>query len=109
MWTVPQRLFTVATCTARWHRPSSCSTTLHRHPYLGPVVPEHDDHLLGQIACDVVGYLPPAELGAEFVFLVIADRAEQAAVLLTTNLRFSEWTQVIPNAGLCQGAVGLHH
>jgi hypothetical protein len=46
--------------------------------------------------------VPLAELGAEFLFQVISDRAEQAAVLLTTNLPFSEWTQVIPNARLCK-------
>lgn len=37
-----------------------------------------------------------------------ADRTEQAAAILTTNLPFSEWTQVIPNAPL-QGAVGSGH
>jgi len=41
-----------------------------------------------------------AEIGAEFLFQVIAERAEKAAVLVTTNLPFSEWTQVIPNARL---------
>jgi len=54
------------------------------------------------IAIDEVGYVPLAEVGAEFLFQVIAERAEQAAVLLTTNLPFSEWTQVIPNARLCK-------
>ena len=54
------------------------------------------------LALDEVGYVPLAELGAEFLFQVISDRAEQAAVLLTTNLPFSEWTQVIPNARLCK-------
>jgi len=54
------------------------------------------------IAIDEVGYVPMAELGAEFLFQVIADRAEKAAVILTTNLPFSEWTQVIPNARLCK-------
>jgi DNA replication protein DnaC len=54
------------------------------------------------IAIDEVGYVPLAELGAEFLFQVIADRAEQAVVLLTTNLPFSEWTQVIPNTRLCK-------
>jgi len=33
---------------------------------------------------------------------VIADRAEKAAVMLTTNLPFPEWTKVIPNARLCK-------
>ena len=46
------------------------------------------------IAIDEVGYVPMADLGAEFLFQVIAERAEKAAVILTTNLPFSEWTQV---------------
>jgi DNA replication protein DnaC len=54
------------------------------------------------IAIDEVGYVPLADLGAEFLFQVIADRAEKAAVMMTTNLPFSEWTQVIPNARLCK-------
>jgi len=54
------------------------------------------------IAIDEVGYVPLAEVGAEFLFQVIAERAEQTAVVLTTNLPFSEWTQVIPNARLCK-------
>ena len=54
------------------------------------------------IAMDEVGYVPLAEVGAEFLFQVIADRAEKAALILTTNLPFSEWTQVIPNARLCK-------
>lgn len=39
-----------------------------------------------------------ADVGAEFLFQVIAERAEKTAVILTTNLPFSEWTQIIPNA-----------
>ena len=54
------------------------------------------------IAIDEVGYVPLADLGAEFLFQVIAGRAEKAAVIMTTNLPFSEWTQVIPNARLCK-------
>ncbi len=54
------------------------------------------------IAIDEVGYVPLAEVGAEFLFQVIAERAEKAAVILTTNLPFSEWTQVFPNARLCK-------
>ena len=33
---------------------------------------------------------------------MIAERAEKTAVIVTTNLPFSEWTQVIPNARLCK-------
>jgi DNA replication protein DnaC len=54
------------------------------------------------IALDEVGYVPLAEVGAEFLFQVVAERAEKAAVILTTNLPFSEWTQVIPNPRLCK-------
>jgi DNA replication protein DnaC len=54
------------------------------------------------IAIDEVGYVPLAEIGAELLFQVIAERAEKAAVIVTTNLPFSEWTQVIPNARLCK-------
>ena len=57
------------------------------------------------IALDEVGYVPLAEVGAEFLFQVIAERAEKAAVVVTTNLPFSEWTQVIPNARLCKALI----
>ena len=54
------------------------------------------------IAIDEVGYVPLAEVGAEFLFQVVAERAEKKTVILTTNLPFSEWTQVFPNARLCK-------
>jgi DNA replication protein DnaC len=54
------------------------------------------------IAIDEVGYVPLAEIGAELLFQVIAERAERATVLITTNLPFSEWTQVFTNARLCK-------
>ena len=47
-----------------------------------------------------------AEVGAEFLFQVIAERADKAAVIVTTNLPFSEWTQVIPNTRLCKALIG---
>src|SRR5215213_9410443 len=57
------------------------------------------------IGLDELGYVPLAELGAELLFQVIADRAERAAVIVTTNLPFSEWGQVFPNPRLCQALV----
>lgn len=53
-----------------------------------------------RILIDQVAYVPVADLGAEFLFQIIAERAEKAAVILTANLPFSEWTHVIPNARL---------
>jgi DNA replication protein DnaC len=39
---------------------------------------------------------------AEFLFQVISDRAEKTALIVTTNLPFSEWTTVFPNPRLCK-------
>ena len=46
-----------------------------------------------------------AETACELMFQVIAGRAEKAAVILITNLPFSEWSQVIPNARLCKALI----
>lgn len=54
------------------------------------------------IALDEVGYVPLADIGAEFLFQVISDRAERAALIVTTNLPFSEWVTVFPNPRLCK-------
>ena len=54
------------------------------------------------IALDEVGYVPLADVGAEFLFQVISERAERAAIIVTTNLPFSEWTTVFPNPRRCK-------
>src|SRR6202140_5921349 len=54
------------------------------------------------IVLDEVGYVPLADIGAEFLFQVISERAERAALIITTNLPFSEWTTVFPNPRLCK-------
>jgi DNA replication protein DnaC len=50
---------------------------------------------LDLICIDELGYVPLAETACELMFQVIADRAEKAAVIVTINLPFSEWSQVI--------------
>jgi DNA replication protein DnaC len=57
------------------------------------------------LVIDEMGYVALAEAGAEMLFQVIAGRAEKAAVVITTNLPFSEWTTVFPNARLCKAMV----
>ena len=54
------------------------------------------------LVIDEMGYVALAEAGAEMLFQVIAGRAEKASVIVTTNLPFSEWTTVFPNARLCK-------
>jgi DNA replication protein DnaC len=54
------------------------------------------------VAIDEVGYVPLADVGAEFLFQMIAERAERASIIITSNLPFSEWTQVFPNPRLCK-------
>jgi DNA replication protein DnaC len=54
------------------------------------------------IVLDEVGYVPFAQVGAELLFQVISERAERATFIITTNLPFSEWTQVFPSARLCK-------
>ena len=70
------------------------------HNQLGRVLTRWSRYDL--IGLDEVGYVPMAEVGAELLFQVIADRAERTALIITTNLPFSEWTQVFPNARLCK-------
>ena len=50
----------------------------------------------------LLGYVPLAEVAAELLFQVVAERAEKASVIVTTNLPFSEWPQVFTNARLCK-------
>jgi len=57
------------------------------------------------IAVDEVGYVPLADIGAEFLFQVISELAERAAMVVTTNLPFSEWTTVFPNPRLCKASL----
>jgi DNA replication protein DnaC len=54
------------------------------------------------IAIDELGYVVMPDTAAELLFQVIAGRAERAAVIVTTNLPFSEWTTKFPNARLCK-------
>lgn len=54
------------------------------------------------IVIDEMAYVAMPEAAAEMMFQIIAGRAERAAVIVTTNLPFSEWTTMFPNARLCK-------
>jgi DNA replication protein DnaC len=57
------------------------------------------------IVIDEMGYVGIPESAVELLFQVISGRAERAAVIITTNLPFSEWTTMLPNARLCKAMV----
>jgi DNA replication protein DnaC len=54
------------------------------------------------VVIDEMAYVTIPESAAELLFQVIAGRAERSAVIITTNLPFSEWTTMFPNARLCK-------
>ncbi len=54
------------------------------------------------IVIDEMAYVAMPETAAECLFHVVSGRAERAAVIVTTNLPFSEWTAMFPNARLCK-------
>ncbi len=54
------------------------------------------------LVIDELAYVAMPEAAAELLFQVIAGRAERAAVIVTTNLPFSEWTTMFPNARLAK-------
>lgn len=54
------------------------------------------------IVIDEMAYVAVPEAAAELLFQVISGRAEQSAVIVTTNLPFSEWNTMFSNARLCK-------
>ena len=54
------------------------------------------------IVIDEMAYVAMPESAVELLFQVISGRAEIAAVIVTTNLPFSEWNAMFPNAKLCK-------
>jgi DNA replication protein DnaC len=54
------------------------------------------------IVIDEMAYVAMPESAVELLFQVISGRAERAAVIVTTNLPFSEWNTMFPNARLCK-------
>ena len=67
--------------------------------------------LRGQLAkldlliLDELGYVPASKAGAELLFDVIATAYERSSVILTTNLPFENWTEVLGNERLTGAAL----
>ena len=75
---------------------------------------KEERHLLrvrGQIAkldlliLDELGYVPASKAGAELLFDVIATCYERNSVIVTTNLSFENWTEVLGNERLTGAAL----
>ena len=60
---------------------------------------------LDLLLLDEVGYVKVDPRGAELLFQVITEREEKASIALATNLPFSEWGAVFPDARLVAAIV----
>lgn len=49
---------------------------------------------------DELGYLTFSQKGAGLLYQVFADRYEQSSTIVTTNLKFAEWTSIFGDANL---------
>ncbi|HEY7338076.1 MAG TPA: ATP-binding protein [Bryobacteraceae bacterium] len=57
---------------------------------------------------DELGFVPLFKTGSEMLFEVLSQRYERASTLVTSNLPFAEWTEVLGSERLT-GVVTLHH
>ena len=53
---------------------------------------------------DELGYVPASKLGSELLFDVISQAYERTSIVVTTNLPFEQWNEVLDNERLT-GAV----
>jgi DNA replication protein DnaC len=55
---------------------------------------------LDLLVLDEFGYVPTSQVGAELLFDVISTSYEKTSVIVTTNLPFERWTEVLVNERL---------
>jgi DNA replication protein DnaC len=63
------------------------------------------------LVCDEVGYLSYDTRAADLLFQVVSERHEKRASVLTTNLGFSDWPTIFPNASCTVALIDrvIHH
>ena len=49
---------------------------------------------------DELGYVPFSKAGAELLFEVVSRAYERQSLILTTNLPFEQWTEILGNERL---------
>jgi DNA replication protein DnaC len=60
---------------------------------------------LDLLVLDEFGYVPASQVGAELLFDVISTSYERTSVIVTTNLPFERWTEVLGNERLVGAAL----
>ena len=60
---------------------------------------------LDLLCLDELGYVHLDPRGAELLFQVITERDERASIAVASNLPFSEWTSIFPDARLAAAVV----
>lgn len=60
---------------------------------------------LDLLGIDELGYLHLDRRGAELLFQVITEREERSALMVATNLPFSEWNEIFPDPRLASAVV----
>ena len=65
----------------------------------------------GLLVIDEVGYLSYDARAADLLFQVVSRRYERRSLVLTTNLAFSDWPTIFPNAGSAIALIDrlVHH
>jgi DNA replication protein DnaC len=65
----------------------------------------------GLLAIDEIGYLSYDARAADLLFQVVSRRYERRSLILTTNLPFSEWPTIFPNAATATALIDrlVHH
>jgi DNA replication protein DnaC len=54
---------------------------------------------------DELAYVPLTRSDAELLFRVLGERNERRPIIITTNLPFSEWTNMFPDPRLCRAII----
>ena len=49
----------------------------------------------GSIVIDELGFVPLSKSGAELLFEIFSQRYERGSTLVTSNLPFDEWTEIL--------------
>lgn len=65
----------------------------------------------GLLVIDEIGYLSYDARAADLLFQVVSRRYERRSLILTTNLPFSEWPTIFPNAATATALIDrvVHH